>query len=78
MNEGKIRVAVVGLGFGAEFVPIYLDHPDVRSVAVYDADPERLCRGGGRFGIKKQFKDEVMDHSSRADEVFGQHRCSRR
>ena len=27
-----LRVALVGLGFGAEFVPIYLDHPDVESV----------------------------------------------
>ena len=30
-ENGKLRVGVIGLGFGAEFVPIYLDHPDVAS-----------------------------------------------
>ena len=50
MNSEKIRVAVVGLGFGAEFVPIYLEHPDVQSVAVCDADPERLRKTADRFG----------------------------
>ena len=27
MAKDKIRVAVVGLGFGAEFVPIYMSIP---------------------------------------------------
>jgi predicted dehydrogenase len=57
MNRDKIRVAVVGLGFGAEFVPIYLEHPDVQSVAVCDAVPERLRKTADRFGIKKRFND---------------------
>ncbi len=26
-SDQKIRVAVVGLGFGAEFIPIYQNHP---------------------------------------------------
>ncbi len=37
-----LHVAVVGLGFGAEFVPIYLDHPDVAEVSICDANPARL------------------------------------
>jgi predicted dehydrogenase len=70
MGPGKIRVAVVGLGFGAEFVPIYLDHPDVQSVAICDANPERLRKIAGRFGIRKQCRDleEVVD-SSEVDAV---------
>jgi predicted dehydrogenase len=55
MEQEGLRVAVVGLGFGAEFVPIYLDHPDVRSVAACDADPVRLERVARRFGIKKLY-----------------------
>ena len=27
MKSGKINVAVVGLGFGKEFIPIYQLHP---------------------------------------------------
>ena len=45
-----LRVALVGLGFGAEFVPIYLDHPDIESVAVCDKDEKRLRMVGESFG----------------------------
>lgn len=30
-----MRIAVVGLNFGAEFVPIYQHHPDVERVAIW-------------------------------------------
>ena len=52
-----LRVAVVGLGFGAEFVPIYLDHPDVAEVAICDARPERLEHVGAKFGLSRRFAD---------------------
>lgn len=41
-TQNKIHVAVVGLGFGAEFVPIYLNHPSVRDVTICDLSEERL------------------------------------
>ena len=28
MSEKQINVAIIGLGFGAEFIPIYQAHPD--------------------------------------------------
>ena len=27
MQKDKINIAIVGLGFGAEFIPIYQKHP---------------------------------------------------
>ena len=30
MAERKVNVAVIGLGFGAEFIPIYQKHPNAR------------------------------------------------
>ena len=74
MDQGRLRVAVVGLGFGAEFVPIYLDHPDVQSVAACDSDPARLDRAARRFGIKKLFSDvaEVVQ----SDEIDAVHLVS--
>ena len=51
----KIKVAVVGLQFGAEFVPIYRDHPDVSRVAVCDLDPAKLNAVAGKFGIADRF-----------------------
>jgi predicted dehydrogenase len=55
--SGRIRVAVVGLGFGAEFVPIYLDHPDVEAVSICDSSPARLRTVGDRFNIPRRFHD---------------------
>ncbi|ACQ79725.1 oxidoreductase domain protein [Beutenbergia cavernae DSM 12333] len=37
-RSAGIGVAVVGLGFGAEFVPIYRDHPHVGNLVACDAD----------------------------------------
>jgi predicted dehydrogenase len=54
-RSAKLRVAVVGLRFGSDFVPIYQKHPDVASVAICDASPEQLQRVGDRFGITERF-----------------------
>ena len=40
MNR-RVTVAVVGLGFGADFVPLYLSHPDVERVVPVDPDDVR-------------------------------------
>lgn len=49
MKDGKLRVALVGASFGAEFLPIYLHHPDVYSVLLIDADEERLKKTADKF-----------------------------
>ena len=60
-NAG-IRVAVVGLGFGAEFVPIYLQHPNVAEVAICDQNEKRLNEVGDRFRISRRVRsfEEVV------------------
>lgn len=56
-QSGAISVALVGLGFGAEFAPIYRDHPDVAEVAICDPMPDRLEEVGARFGLARRFAD---------------------
>ena len=56
-SSRKIRVAVVGLGFGAEFVPIYLHHPDVEYVAICDPREEVLAAVGDQYGVARRFHD---------------------
>ena len=73
MNQ-PVRIAVVGLGFGAEFVPIYRDHPNVASVAICDQDEERLRRTGERFNIQRRFRD--LDEIIRSDEFDAVHLVS--
>jgi predicted dehydrogenase len=51
----KTRVAIVGLGFGAEFIPIYQNHPDAELVAVCRRNKAELDKCGDQFGIPKRF-----------------------
>ena len=34
MTKEKVNVAIVGLGFGAEFIPIYQSHPQADMYAI--------------------------------------------
>ena len=54
MSTG-LNIAVVGLGFGEAFVPIYQAHPEVDQVALVDISTERLDRVGGLYGVEARF-----------------------
>ena len=47
----KVRVAIVGLGFGAEFIPIYQRHPNAEMYAICRRDQKELDACGDQFGI---------------------------
>lgn len=51
----SLRIAVVGLRFGADFVPIYLRHPDVARVGLCDLSEEARNRLGDEYGIEDRF-----------------------
>jgi predicted dehydrogenase len=53
----KVNIAIVGLGFGAEFIPIYQRHPGANLVAVCQRDPQKLDAIGEAFGVKKRYTD---------------------
>jgi predicted dehydrogenase len=55
-TRGPVNVAVVGLGFGEHFLPIYQAHPDVGEIAIVDPSVERLTEVGERFGIGHRFE----------------------
>jgi len=57
VTEKKVRVAIVGLGFGAEFIPIYQAHPNAELVAICRRDKAELNACGDKFGIEKRFAD---------------------
>jgi predicted dehydrogenase len=52
-----LTIAVVGLGFGQDFVPIYLSHPDVTRVVLVEPDAERLNEIAERFGVSDSYPD---------------------
>jgi predicted dehydrogenase len=53
----KIKVAIVGLGFGAEFIPIYQLHPDAEMFAICQRNREKLDQIGDHFGVAKRYTD---------------------
>ena len=53
--QRKVRVAVIGLGFGAEFIPIYQRHPDAEMYAVCRRNKAEMDKVGDRFGIAKRY-----------------------
>lgn len=57
MKNKKIKVAITGLGFGAEFIPIYQKHPNAEMVAICQRTPAKLDEIGNAFGIDKRFTD---------------------
>lgn len=51
----KFKVAMVGLGFGAEFIPIYQRHPLGTVEAICRRNEKELNTVGDRFGIAKRY-----------------------
>jgi predicted dehydrogenase len=56
-SDKKIRVAIVGLGFGAEFIPIYQAHPSAEMVAICRRNKAELHKCGDHFGVKVRYTD---------------------
>ena len=57
MNKKPINIAIIGLGFGAEFIPIYQKHPLANMVAICQRNKEKAEEIGRAFGIKKVYTD---------------------
>ncbi|MCB9954087.1 MAG: Gfo/Idh/MocA family oxidoreductase [Planctomycetaceae bacterium] len=58
----QFRVAMVGLGFGAEFIPIYQAHPNAVVEAICRRNEAELNKCGDEFGIAKRYTtyEEVL------------------
>jgi predicted dehydrogenase len=61
-TDRKVRVAIVGLGFGAEFIPIYQAHPSAEMVAVCRRNKAELDKTADRYKIAKRYAsfDELL------------------
>ena len=64
MPKGKVNIAIVGLGFGAEFIPIYQRHPQANMYAICQRTQKKLDAVGEAFGIERRytkFEDVLKD-----------------
>src|SRR5262245_35896135 len=69
MSAKKFNVAIIGLGFGAEFIPIYQKHPNANMYAICQRNKEKLNKLGDAFKIDKRYtsyddvlKDKTVDY----------------
>lgn len=53
----KINVAIIGLGFGAEFIPIYQQHPHANMYAICQRTASKLNEVGDQYGIEVRYSD---------------------
>jgi predicted dehydrogenase len=57
MAEKKVRVGIVGLGFGAEFIPIYQRHPQAEMYAICQRNATKLNQVGDATGVQQRYTE---------------------
>jgi predicted dehydrogenase len=62
MSKQTVGVAMIGLGFGAEFLPIYQKHPNARVTAICRRNKAEMDKVGDALGIEKRYTkyDDVL------------------
>jgi predicted dehydrogenase len=55
MTREKLNIAIVGLGFGKEFIPIYQHHPHTNMYAVCQRTQSKLDEVGNQYGVAKRY-----------------------
>ena len=57
MSTKQINVAIIGLGFGAEFIPIYQKHKNANMYAICQRTRVNLDKIGDTFGVDVRYTD---------------------
>lgn len=71
MKVDQINIAIVGLGFGAEFIPIYQRHPNANMYAICQRNKQKLDEVGDLWKVDKRYTD--YDELLRDPEVHAVH-----
>src|SRR5688500_15012216 len=64
MAKTRFNVAIVGLGFGAEFIPIYQRHPNAHMFGLCQRDEGKLRQLGDLFKVDRlytRYEDLLKD-----------------
>lgn len=65
MTSKQVNIPLVGLGFGAEFIPIYQCHPNANMYAICQRSESDLNEIGDQFGINNRYTsyEEMLEDS---------------
>src|SRR5436190_477791 len=70
MSSRKINIAIVGLGFGKEFIPIYQRHPNTNMYAICQRTQSKLDEVGAQFSVEERYsRFEALIEDPRVDAV---------
>ena len=63
MSSKQFNVAIIGLGFGAEFIPIYQRHPQANMYAICQRTEDSLNEIGDKYKIETRYQnyDDVLN-----------------
>src|SRR2546423_1845760 len=53
----KQNIAIIGLGFGSEFIPIYQRHPNANMYAICQRTKSKLDQIGKYFKVEKRYTE---------------------
>jgi predicted dehydrogenase len=58
----QVNIVIIGLGFGAEFIPIYQRHPQANMYGICQRTEASLDEVGDRYGVEKRYAsyDDVL------------------
>jgi len=57
MEKKQWNIAIIGLGFGAEFIPIYQAHPSANMYAICQRTDPKLQEVGNAFNVEVRYND---------------------
>ena len=67
MASKQVNVAIIGLGFGAEFIPIYQRHPNAELWAICQRSEGHLNEIGDQFGaVRRHHAKSIADFVAEA------------
>jgi predicted dehydrogenase len=56
-STAVLKVGIVGLEFGAEFIPVYQQHPNAEMYAICQRTQSKLDEVGDRYGVDVRYTD---------------------
>ena len=69
----KITVAIVGLGFGKEFIPIYQQYPHVEKVAICARNSKTVSEIGDKYNIEENLRFTDFNELLKCDDIDAIH-----